>query len=366
MKFLFLASYLAASASALVQGYTFQHYLKEFGKEYGESEHGLREAHFQRSLEKVLAHNARNDTSYKMGINQFSDMSDAERASYRAGKRSMAIDTDPAFGYLEPSAEWMEKVVPVSELPDSVDWRSKGVTTPVKDQGNCGSCWAFSATEVLESHVAIASGKLLELSPQQLVSCSPNPDECGGTGGCSGSTQWLAFNYTVAAGGLSLDKDYPYHQMTLKCNPDKIVPAAGIKDYVRLPTNNYTVLMNAVATLGPVAISLAADFMSYGTGIFDGECGYDIDHAVVLEGYGPGYYLVRNSWGKYWGEDGYIRIARHDDDSTRCGTDRHPADGTSCKPYPSEMEVCGLCGILSDSSYPTGAFIPSSEISETK
>ena len=91
-----------------------------------------------------------------------------------------------------------------------MDWRTKGVTTPVKNQGGCGSCWAFSATEVFESAVAIQTGSLLTLSPQQLVSCAPNPDECGGSGGCQGSTQWLAFNYTIAAGGMTSEAQYPY------------------------------------------------------------------------------------------------------------------------------------------------------------
>merc|ERR1712034_286538 len=107
--------------------------------------------------------------------------------------------------------------VDTSELPESLDWRTKGVVSPAKNQEACGSCWAFSATETIESAVAIATGKLLTLAPQQLVSCSKNPNKCGGTGGCEGSTQWLGFNYTIQAGGMTTEADYPYRGSDSKC-----------------------------------------------------------------------------------------------------------------------------------------------------
>lgn len=346
---------LAAAAFARTQGYTFDMFLSEFGKSYPEHELAQRKALFELSLEQVLAHNAE-DHSWKMTINQFSDLTDAEIKAFKghSGTQQMSFSAPPPG--------FFDNLKSVSELPKSVDWREKGVVTPAKDQQSCGSCWAFSATEVLESHVAIATGKLLELGPQQMVSCAPNPDECGGTGGCQGSVQWLGFNYTIGAGGLSLEKDYPYTGRTGKCNPDETKPAAGITGYVRLPSNNYTALMNAVATLGPVAISVDASWTLYSSGVFSGDCGTTIDHAVVLVGYGTDpeggdYYLVRNSWGTGWGEDGYIRIARNDNDSENCGIDEDPASGVTCKPYPKTQKVCGKCGILSESSYPTGAFL---------
>merc|ERR1712096_560293 len=106
---------------------------------------------------------------------------------------------------------------------------------------------------------------------------APNPDDCGGTGGCDGSTQWLGFNYTVAAGGISKEVDYPYTGRTGICEPSKIKPAASISGYVRLPANNYTALMNAVATLGPIAISVDASWSGYRSGVYDGKCGTTID-----------------------------------------------------------------------------------------
>lgn len=348
---------VALSAPSTVQeltGYSFSTYLTDFNKEYGTAELAQREALFELAKKQVIEHNSNPAHSWKMGINKFSDMTARE---FKAFKGKAGGQVGPMS---EPPASFFKNLKNVSDLPASVDWRDHGVVTPTKNQGGCGSCWAFSATEVLESHVAVQTGKLLVLSPQELVSCAPNPDECGGTGGCSGATQWVGFNYTEHAGGLSLESSYPYQGITGTCSKSKIKPAAGNKGYVRLPVNDYTSLMNAVATLGPIAISVDASWGSYAGGVFNGVCGSTIDHAVVLVGYGTqsglDYYLVRNSWGSSWGEDGYIKIHRKDSDSTNCATDTNPASGTACKPYPKTMEVCGLCGILSDSSYPSEVF----------
>jgi cathepsin L len=252
--------------------------------------------------------------------------------------------------------------VPVSALPSSLDWREKGVVTPVKDQGQCGGCWSFSSAETSESMVAIATGKLMVFSEQQILSCSTNPLQCGGTGGCSGATQEIAFNYSAQA-GLTLEKDYPYRAQTGRCDATKIKPAAHIKGYVYLPPNNYSALMNAVVSAGPIAVSGAAEpWQSYESGVFESSCGTDVDHAIVLVGYGTDsdgkdYWLIRNSWSAGWGENGYIRLARYGDSSKGepCGTDRTPGDGDGCKGGPPTEQVCGICGIMSDSSYAVGA-----------
>lgn len=234
---------------------------------------------------------------------------------------------------------------------------------PAWYQGGCGSCWAFSTTAVLESHAALNSKKLLVLAPQQLVDCAPNPDQCGGTGGCNGSTQELGFNYTSTA-GLTTEQNYPYEGVTNSCNTAAASkPAVGNAGYIQLGANNYTQLMTAVANLGPIAISVAADaFMFYSGGIFSQDCGWIVDHAVVADGYGvengQGFWLVRNSWGSSWGEAGYIRIARElNAADVKCGTDTNPSNGDGCAGGPSSIPVCGECAIYSDSSYPTGAHV---------
>jgi len=257
----------------------------------------------------------------------------------------------------------------VSDLPESVDWRTKGVLSKVKNQGGCGSCWAFATTETLESHAAMTTNPptVLELAPQQLVNCAPNPQQCGGTGGCEGSIAEIAFDYIAKNGGQTKESNYPYTARDGPCqyNPTKTPPAATVEGYVKLPENNYTALLNAIATIGPIAISVEADTWSlYGGGIFPAtSCNLkntDIDHAVQLVGYGvesgKGYWIVRNSWGSFWGENGFIRIERNLNNGTLpCNFDTTPGDGDACPPYPSKIEVCGACGIISDSCYPVGA-----------
>merc|ERR1711976_748564 len=155
--------------------------------------------------------------------------------------------------------------------PDRVDWREKkpSVVTPVKNQGACGSCWAFGSTAVLESHYAIATGKLVVLAPQAYVNCAPNPNDCGGTGGCEGSIPELAFNWS-AQKGLPLEADLPYKGRDQQCKPYK----AAVKNsgYVKLPENDADALETAVATIGPIAVNVAANWGRYGGGIFSGGC----------------------------------------------------------------------------------------------
>jgi cathepsin L len=246
------------------------------------------------------------------------------------------------------------------ELPDRKDWREEKAVTAVKDQGSCGSCWAFSAAETLESHLAITTGDAVQkLSPQQIVSCSPNPQHCGGTGGCDGSTQPLAFKYTETA-GITTEADYPYKGQTGTCDTSKIKPVGFNDGYAELTTNNYTELVTAVATKGPIAISIAASgftFQFYGGGVMSGCNDFVMDHAVQLVGYGTDsgkdYWLVRNSWGN-WGEKGYIRMQRYGEGKEPCGTDKKPQDGDACEGDTDPRTYCGECGILSASAYPTG------------
>lgn len=196
--------------------------------------------------------------------------------------------------------------------------------------------------------------------------CSPNPNSCGGTGGCQGATSELAFDYIASTGIL---EEYQlgytaYNGQNSACG----YPAAGasvvatIDGYVKLAENNYTSLMNAIAQVGPIAVSVdASAWHSYAGGVFDGcnQENPDINHAVVLVGYGEengqNYWLVRNSWSPKWGELGYIKVLRTESEETRCGIDTHPQDGTACAGEDDPVKVCGTCGMLYDSAYPTGA-----------
>jgi len=343
---------------------SFDEHLQRFGKSYTGEEYEQRKAIFQQTAAKVEALNAQPGRLWTAGLNQLSDLLPEELAQQRGYDKMLREGQAAHLGAMS-SAVSMAALV-AKDLPASVDWRSHSppVVTPVKSQGACGSCWAFAAAETIESHVALNTGVLMSLSPQQATSCAPNPNKCGGSGGCTGATAQLAFNYTIEA-GISSIWTSPYESGTTRSTgqcESYYTPVAGITGYETLPANDADALAEAVATLGPISVSVdASKWNMYAGGIFD-DCNKtnpDINHAVQLVGYGAEngtkYWLVRNSWGAFWGEDGYIRLKRHDVEL--CGTDVTPEHGFGCEGGPSEMRVCGECGILSDSSYPKGAFV---------
>jgi len=331
--------------------YVYDDYVKEFAKGYEAEEHTSRKQIFESNLERIREHNSNPAKTWFMNVNEFADWSNEE---FRAKRLGAIPDLDKSMFLGEFQASNIE------DLPASVDWRTKkGVMTPVKDQGGCGSCWAFSTVQTLESHLAIATGEDAPiLSPQQIVSCAPNPKDCGGTGGCSGSIQTLGFNYTETA-GITTEADYPYRGETGTCQQNKIKAVAKNTGYIKLKVNDYATLVSAVATKGPIAISLAAaSFGMYGGGVLT-ECDCVQDHAVQLVGYGVDsslgdYWLVRNSWGSGWGEKGYIRIKRFGDGKEPTCIDKKPSDGEACKGDTKPRTYAGLCGIMGSSSYPTG------------
>jgi len=341
----------------------FEDYVVQFDKSYAvnSTEWFHRETTYLANKAEIDAHNANPAHSYKKAINQFTDMTKSEFKQF--------------LGYNKPAGRTFAGLrqaeapifhTPVSDLPSSVDWREKGIVTPVKNQGGCGSCWAFATTETLESHAAKTTSPptLVVLAPQQLVSCAPNPKHCGGTGGCEGSIAEIAFDYIASNGGQTKEQLMPYLARDSTCTYDKTrtPPAATVSGYVKLPENNYTALMNAIATIGPIAVSVEADtWSSYGHGILPPTgCNFhntDIDHAVQLVGYGTDagkdYWIIRNSWGSFWGEKGFIRLERTSD-GLPCNPDKTPGDGSACPPFPSEVTVCGTCGVLYDTCYPVG------------
>lgn len=234
--------------------------------------------------------------------------------------------------------------------------------THVKNQGQCGSCWAFATTELVESYAALATGSLLELSAQQVTSCSPNPLGCGGVGGCRGSIAQLGYSY-LQLFGHTLEESWPYTSGTTtetgECSFDMeaTAPAVTLTGYDTLPSNDQDAVLTHLATVGPLAVNVdASRWSSYTGGVFDG-CDYtqnmDLNHVVQLVGYTEEAWIVRNSWSTAWGEEGYIRLARGD----HCGTDTSPLDGTGCSGGPGSdvQHPCGQCGILFDTSYPLGA-----------
>jgi cathepsin L len=207
------------------------------------------------------------------------------------------------------------------------------------------------------------------LSVQQAMDCTANPLDCGGSGGCGGGTAETVFDSIARRGGIASEWTYYYNNYygkipTQACkfnNSKGATPAvATLSGYVSVPSNNYTAVMDALSQ-GPLVINVdAAAWVDYAGGVYTGcSAGdVDIDHVVVLAGYGTDattgqdYWLVMNSWGANYGEKGFIRIARSS--SPTCAVDKTPADGTGCNGGPSQVNVCGECGILYDALYPTG------------
>jgi len=367
---LVLLSLLLGLSLAKQADYTvsqFSAFMSKHGKQYEtKAEYNLRLNIFRENLAKIEEHN-RSGASWKMEVNKFSDLTKAEFETLYTGYKKT-----PQSGGSPQAARPKASQKTIKDLPESVDWRDKGVVSAAKDQGQCGSCWAFCATEQIESYAAINSptNEMLELSAQQITVCTPNPQHCGGWGACSGAIPNLAYSY-VQLFGLATEADYPYTAGDFngdrECHYDLSTKplSIGIGGYNRLSPNNQEEVMQHLAEVGPLSVAVyASTWDSYKGGVFTG-CPYEediaINHCVQLVGYGTdptdgGYWIVRNTWGDDWGEDGYIRLQR--DETPQCGTNHSPSDGTACDDGPDKygtQHVCGMCGVLFDSTWPLGA-----------
>ena len=364
---------LLAVVAAAVSGYSFKSYeldgldfetfMARTGVKYQSGEIAKREQLFKAELSRVKAHNAAKK-SWTETINKFSAMTVEEKRGVTLGLHKGKKHASK--GTLLSAQASSAPVKELSSLPTNVDWRTAGIVTPVKDQGHCGSCWAFASTAVIESAVAKATSYLFELSVEQIANCAPNPNKCGGSGGCEGATAEIAFDYVTAQGGILEEFQWGYNMYyggvsncSLPSGPFK----ASINGFVTLMQNDYASLVNALAEVGPVAVSVdASNWHAYEGGVFDGcnQESPDINHAVTAVGYGveedgSKYWLVRNSWSPTWGEHGYIKLARQDTREQVCGTDVTPMNGVACSDQPDPVKVCGTCGVLYDSAYPLGA-----------
>eukprot|EP00930_Biecheleria_cincta_P047280 TRINITY_DN32740_c0_g1_i1.p1 TRINITY_DN32740_c0_g1~~TRINITY_DN32740_c0_g1_i1.p1 ORF type:complete len:438 (+),score=56.30 TRINITY_DN32740_c0_g1_i1:71-1384(+) len=332
---------------------------------------------WRKARARIDAHNARPDVIWKAAVNRFADYTEAEFKALLGHTPLRGNTRAAAFGPRRSSFfEVSETASPNQshrglQLAQSLDWRQKLKSVDnVLNQGSCGSCWAVSAIGALQMQVEFQTGRAVgDLSWNQVKDCSNNTRKCGGTGGCQGSTGELAYAYIASTGGLALHSTYKGNRhMDEECR--MTVPHVTISGYKRLEENRLQPLLAALNQDGPVVVSIdATGWNAYGSGIYDG-CTPDtvVNHGVALVGYGTDssvskdYWLIRNSWGKGWGEDGFIRVLRHlgdiDDyhgqNSGYCGLDSKPQEGVGCEGEEGPWVVCGMCGILSDSCYPVG------------
>lgn len=285
----------------------FDQWRLEYGRIYAdEVEYQKRLRTFMDNVLYIDSFN-REQHSYQLEANQFADQ------TFDEFKSAYLIQDPQHCSATKISSHQMGN----QPLPESVDWREKGVITPVKNQGECGSCWTFSTTGCLESHHAIKTQQLISLSEQQLVDCAGAFNNHG----CHGGLPSQAFEYIRYAGGLESEKDYPYRGHDELCRFNKSLVAATVSSQVNITEKDEDMIVNAVANNGPVSIcyDVVADFQFYKKGVYkstrckDGS--ENVNHAVLAVGYdqtsdGEKYWIVKNSWGVKWGMEGYFWIQR--------------------------------------------------------
>jgi cathepsin L len=318
---------LAAALPADEVEREFRAFQIRFNKQYnGIEDIYWRREIFAKNYERIVAHNKAADNgvhSFRLAVNQFADMTTEEFVKQMNGLKPhlKKPSKDVYFGNTEA-------------LPATVDWRTKGVVTPVKNQGQCGSCWAFSAVAGIEGQHALKTKKLVSLSEQNLVDCS-GPE---GNQGCNGGIMDQAFTYVEKNKGIDTEASYPYKAENEQCAYKAKSSGAQLTGYTDVASGNEAALQSAVASVGPISVAIDASsftFQFYSSGVYDDtECGNqqeNLDHGVTAVGYGTqdgkDYWLVKNSWNTSWGIKGYILMSRNKDNQ---------------------------CGIATDASYPTG------------
>jgi cathepsin L len=284
----------------------FDAYMQKFGKAYnGDDEFATRKAIYEENMKWIEAENAKGTNTHTVGETQFTDLTNEEfKAQNIRGYKAQ----DKMLGELPYLGEHE-----TTESSGSVDWTTKGAVTKVKDQGQCGSCWAFSTTGGLEGAWEISSGQLISMSEQQFVDCDTSSAGCNG-GNMNTAFQW-AEKQTVAT-----ESSYAYTARDGSCKSSysTAIPKGGVTGYKSVGSlfSKATVAkLESAIDLNPVSIAIEADqnsFQHYTGGILSSGCGTNLDHGVLAVGYNTaqGYWLVKNSWGSSWGDAGYIKLSQ--------------------------------------------------------
>jgi len=262
---------------------------------------------FKQNIDYINEHNAKN-SSFQMEINRFGDLTFEEFSSSYKGR---PVRSNHAISNV---------FVPISAdnvgAGGALDWRTKGAVNPIQDQGQCGSCYSFSGIASIEGAWALKKGSLIKLSEQQVVDCSRSL----GNEGCNGGYESYVFQYVLNNKGIGTSAKYPYTgRDNQACKASSNPSVVTLSSQKSIPANNENAMMTAVQ-LGPISIAVNAShtFQFYSRGVFDDKgCGTSLDHAINIVGFGTDtttgkdYWIVRNSWGSSWGENGYIRVVRN-------------------------------------------------------
>lgn len=321
---------LSTILSLMVCPSLFTEFVNKYNKHYlSNIEYHIRERIFCDNYEFIYNHNLQDNHTYVLDVNEFTDLTHDEFINTLTAPIAQLMNDKNENEKIYDTNTYTNK------LPETFDWRDNGHVSIVKNQGQCGSCWAFSTTGVIESHLSIYKNMTVLLSEQELVDCSWMYANLG----CSGGLVDNAFKY-VRRFGLATEDEYNYYARNRVCKIKYLSSHANtthITGWFDVQANNETRLTETLYNVGPISVAIDAsskEFRFYKSGVFD-KCGTSLDHAVLLTGFGVEngneYYTIKNSWGDSYGDSGYIRIARG----------RHAQGGV------------GTCGITMSPSYPT-------------
>lgn len=320
--------------------YDFNKFINKYNKKYNDQELYHKFITFSNNLYKIKTH----EFNFKLDINEFADLSEDE---FKGFIKNTFLNSNDEINKIKTKnglrITYNKRIKPLnkvvckpfsssknsSSLLNEIDWRQLGAVTVPKDQGKCGSCWSFSASGAMEGAWAIKHGQLISLSEQHLIDCSTKYNN----NGCQGGLMDNAFEYVIDSGGMCSESEVPYeakqHLFCKQCNY-----VMSISSCVDVTPNNQLHLKEAV-NIGPVSVAIEADtsvFQFYSGGVIDSvKCGNNLDHGVLIVGYGnengKDYWLVKNSWGINWGDGGFVKIGRSSsvDDEGICGIAMQPS-----------------------------------------
>lgn len=314
-----MRSYFPGHAPSGLISDEYSAFLAAHGKIYSsDAELRQREKLFMKNMHFVNNHQRKfriGKATYSVALNHLADYTPAEMAG-RKGRLRTSTKAQPVTNN---AARYHSNTYYPENRPDMVDWRLKGAVTDVQDQGICGSCWSFGSTGTMEGAYFLKYGKLKVFAQQELMDCSWGH----GNNACDGGEDWRAYDWVMENGGISFKENYgPYLMADSYCASTTKQADASIQSYVNITEGCVDCLMDALASVGPISVSIDASHPGlsfYTSGVYsDPECKNgvdDLDHSVLAVGYGTDpeggdYWIIKNSWSTYWGDQGYIRIAR--------------------------------------------------------